>query len=221
MYDFFKNSNCEITNITIILKSTTMDAKGTKDNPYSMDEYKHHAGKWTGGWVKLEKKVVYINSLSAIEQDLDGMALGSSNNPFSEEAYDEMRARNEWPGGYVQFHGISDPSYRRSSAEEKSEAYGCGDESGCGSDSEGGSGSGRGHLTPGSEIIHLIKTGIEDIQYEAEVSWTAEGDVSVVITSPPHACGSIENVKVNGYDVEIPWNGFTVHYTIPEFYREG
>ncbi len=29
------------------------------------------------------------------------------------------------------------------------------------------------------------------------------------------------NVKVKGYDVEIPWNGFTVHYTIPEFYREG
>ena len=131
-----------------------MDARGTKENPYSWEEYDEMVKglNWLGGWVMKAGDVVYITSSGHIEKDYGKDSLGSISNPFSETAYNEMHARGDWPGGYVSFGSVCE--YRRSSAEENAGASGCGS-SGSGSDFGSGSGSGSGQLTPGSEVLSI------------------------------------------------------------------
>ncbi|MGM9621309.1 MAG: hypothetical protein ACI3X4_07655 [Bacteroidaceae bacterium] len=147
-----------------------MDARGTKENPYSWEEYDEMVKglNWLGGWVMQAGDVVYITSSGHIEKDYGKDSLGSISNPFSETAYNEMHARGDWPGGYVSFGSVCE--YRRSSAEENADASGCGS-SGSGSDFGSGSGSGS-----GSDVIAYIEAGstmIDTEHFRVDVHWSA------------------------------------------------
>lgn len=189
--------------------------KGTREVPFTKAEYDKlvNDSSWTGGWVSRDNTTVYITCQGKVEQDVNGCALGSKENPFSEQAYCEMNSRDEFVGGCVQFLGVDEPSYRYPSGVSEPEGSGCGSASGCGCGSGCGSGcgcgSGRGRLTPGSEVIAL--PGGDCIT----VSWNDDGKVTVLGPNGE----KISDVEGDGYDIMIQYGGFHIRYTIPEFYR--
>ncbi len=186
-----------------------MEIKGTKENPYSWDEYNEmfKDKKWYGGWVRIGGELRYITKDGHEEMDNSEGVLGSIDNPFSETAYEEMHSRGDWPGGYVSFSGF--PEYRRSSAEENADASGCGSS---GSGSEPSYGSGDGSVLPGVAVIYTE-------HFKLDVNWTEGSTVPGDRDCSELRIVSIEKristAKLNIKKIEIYWSApYTIYLYI-------
>ena len=111
---------------------------GSKGRPFSFDVYTLMCNSvggsvWTGGWVRLKSnsEVIYITLRQGFERDNDDGVIGSAENPFSHEAYNEMNLKKIWPGGFVRIAYGVDPEYIDGNDGEES-ACGCGSGCGCG-----------------------------------------------------------------------------------------
>ncbi len=191
--------------------------KGSKISPYTEEEVMEFAAekKWTGGWVKNGKtnNIYYVRSDMGTE--LDGKyPLGSYDNPFSKNAYEEMRSKNIWPGGWVKDNDTL--IYHRAS----------GDTSGCGCGCGDNAGSGFG-LIAGSERFR--PDGCH-ISLEVEVTWgngtfangqTPPLNVTVILHEESHFDGiSAVAVWDGSYHVKIISADFpTIYFNIPGRYR--
>ena len=131
---------------------------GSKERPYDYEDYynmANHSGSnsWTGGWVRWADtlKLVYVTAQQDVERDNDDGTLGSEENPFSREAYNEMYAKKTWPGGFVSMVANEEPVYMDRNDREDS-ACGCG--------SGSGNGCGGNYLMPGQEWVTDIVVNV-------------------------------------------------------------
>lgn len=186
--------------------------KGTREVPFTKAEYDKlvNDSSWTGGWVSRDNTTVYITCQGKVEQDVGWCTLGSKENPFSDQAYYEMAAREEFVGGYVLFVGVDEPSYRYPSGASEPEGSGCGSASGCGC----GSGSGSAYIEAGSTVI-------DTEHFRADVKWSAgatvKGNVDMSRLEVPAMEKTDENISV--VKIEISWDAaytikLVVHYLI-------